>query len=133
MTQASNSSALAHTDQRLPLHVRVKDDLIRRVRANEWASTIPLPPESALAEEYGISVGTLRRVLAELAADGILERHQGRAPLSVAPPSSTPCSVSSGCTEEPERHQAAAFWTGRSRKLPGWLPLRWASRNMRPL
>ncbi|MCY1674957.1 GntR family transcriptional regulator [Pseudarthrobacter sp. SL88] len=78
MTQASSSAALAQTDQRLPLHARVKDDLIRRVRANEWASTTPLPPESALAEEYGISVGTLRRVLAEMAADGILERHQGR-------------------------------------------------------
>lgn len=78
MTQASSSPALAQTDQRLPLHARVKDDLIRRVRANEWASTTPLPPESALAAEYGISVGTLRRVLAELAADGILERHQGR-------------------------------------------------------
>src|SRR6476661_1803478 len=78
MTQPSSSPALAQTDQRLPLHARVKDDLIRRVRANEWASTTPLPPESALAEEYSISVGTLRRVLAELAADGILERHQGR-------------------------------------------------------
>jgi GntR family transcriptional regulator len=78
MTQASRSPFLAQADLRLPLHARVKDDLIRRVRANEWASTKPLPPESALAEEYGISVGTLRRVLAELAADGILERHQGR-------------------------------------------------------
>ena len=78
MTQASSSPALAQTDQRLPLHARVKDDLIRRVRANEWGSTTPLPPESALAEEYGISVGTLRRVLSELAAEGLLERHQGR-------------------------------------------------------
>lgn len=78
MTQASSSPALAQTDQRLPLHARVKDDLVRRVRTNEWTSTTPLPPESALAAEYGISVGTLRRVLAELAADGILERHQGR-------------------------------------------------------
>ena len=78
MTQASSSPALAQADQRLPLHVRVKDDLIRRVRAKEWGSTTPLPPESALAEAYGISVGTLRRVLAELSAEGLLERHQGR-------------------------------------------------------
>ncbi|KQR64164.1 GntR family transcriptional regulator [Arthrobacter sp. AK04] len=78
MTQASASPALAHTDQRLPLHARVKDDMIRRIRANEWGSSTPLPAESALSEEYGISVGTLRRVLAELAAEGLLERHQGR-------------------------------------------------------
>jgi GntR family transcriptional regulator len=78
MTQDSISPAWAQTDQRLPLHARVKDDLIRRVRANEWGSTTPLPPESSLAEEYGISVGTLRRVLSELASEGLLERHQGR-------------------------------------------------------
>lgn len=78
MTHSPSSSALTMTDQRLPLHARVKDDIIRRVRANEWGSSTPLPPESALADEYGISVGTLRRVLSELATEGMLERHQGR-------------------------------------------------------
>ena len=78
MTQGPPSSALAQADHRLPLHARVKDDLIRRVRANEWSGSVPLPPESALAEQYSISVGTLRRVLAELTTEGLLERHQGR-------------------------------------------------------
>lgn len=78
MTQPSISASLTQTDQRLPLHARVKEDLIRRIRSNEWGSNTPLPPESALAEEYGSSVGTLRRVLSELSAEGLLERHQGR-------------------------------------------------------
>jgi GntR family transcriptional regulator len=65
-------------DPRLPLHARVKDDLLRRVKANEWAGDAALPPESALAKEYEISVGTVRRVLTELAAEGYLERQQGR-------------------------------------------------------
>ncbi|MFL4473084.1 GntR family transcriptional regulator [Paeniglutamicibacter sp. MACA_103] len=65
-------------DPRLPLHARIKDDLLRRIRAGEWNGTTPLPPESSLADSYEISIGTLRRVLGELATEGILERQQGR-------------------------------------------------------
>lgn len=39
---------------------------------------MPLPAEPVLAEQYGVSVGTLRRVLSDLAADGFLDRQQGR-------------------------------------------------------
>ena len=77
MTQASAPPALTQTDPRLPLHSRVKDDLVRRLRGNEWDASTPLPSERALADSYEISVGTMRRVLAEIAADGLIERHQG--------------------------------------------------------
>ena len=73
----NESSALAQTDNRLPLHARVKEDLSRRLRANEWPAGESLPAETILAEEYGIALGTLRRVLAEFAADGLVERRQG--------------------------------------------------------
>lgn len=68
---------MAQTDPRLPLHSRVKEDLVRRLRINEWDASTPLPSERALADSYEISVGTMRRVLAETAADGLIERHQG--------------------------------------------------------
>lgn len=71
-------SALSQTDGRLPLHARVKDDLLRRIRAGAWRPGEPLPAEPALAAEYDISLGTLRRVLAELASEGLLDRRQGR-------------------------------------------------------
>lgn len=65
-------------DQRLPLHVRTQDDLLRRIRSGEWPHDKALPSEAELAQQYAISVGTMRRVLGELAADGVLERRQGR-------------------------------------------------------
>lgn len=65
-------------DGRLPLHARLKDDLVHRIETGEWRADEPLPPESVLVTEYDVSMGTLRRVLAELVAEGMVERHQGR-------------------------------------------------------
>ncbi|RBP64963.1 GntR family transcriptional regulator [Brevibacterium sanguinis] len=65
-------------DARLPLHVLVSDDLKRRMAEGEWGPDTPLPPERRLADEYGISIGTMRRVLNELAIEGFLIREQGR-------------------------------------------------------
>lgn len=65
-------------DARLPLHARTHDDLLRRIRAGEWPHDVPLPSEGELAAEYGISVGTMRRVLGTLTSDGLVERRQGR-------------------------------------------------------
>ena len=78
MTQETSGAELNGTDHRLPLHARVKDDLMRRIKANEWSSGVPLPSEAQLTAEYDISMGTMRKVLAELAADGIIERLQGK-------------------------------------------------------
>lgn len=65
-------------DARLPLHVLVNDDLSRRISSGEWSPDTPLPPERQLADEYGISIGTMRRVLTELTTEGRLVREQGR-------------------------------------------------------
>lgn len=65
-------------DARLPLHVLVNDDLSRRIASGEWSPDTPLPPERHLADEYGISIGTMRRVLGEMTAEGKLIREQGR-------------------------------------------------------
>ncbi|WP_417235375.1 GntR family transcriptional regulator [Arthrobacter sp.] len=75
MTHASRSGS---TDHRLPLHARIKDDLLRRVQSGEWPTDVPLPPEAELASSYDSSVGTMRRVLSELTAEGMLLRQQGR-------------------------------------------------------
>lgn len=80
MTQnkASRHPDLEGTDPRLPLHARLKEALLQRIRVGEWSGNVALPPESALAEELGVSLGTLRRVLTELTDDGYLDRQQGR-------------------------------------------------------
>jgi len=78
MAVKPRSSPLVTQDERLPLHARIKDDMSARVRAGEWAAASPIPPESSLASDYGVSLGTVRRVLAELAGEGLIERRQGR-------------------------------------------------------
>lgn len=67
-----------HADNRLPLHARLKDDLSKRISANEWGPADALPSEADLAAAYDVSVGTMRRVLGEFVADGLLDRRQGR-------------------------------------------------------
>jgi GntR family transcriptional regulator len=64
-------------DERLPLFERLRDALARRLRAGEWAPGEALPAELALAEEYGVSLGTIRRAIGSLVESGALERRQG--------------------------------------------------------
>ncbi|MFJ9127697.1 GntR family transcriptional regulator [Streptomyces sp. NPDC102340] len=70
-------AALEATDDRLPLHVRLRELLLDRIRTGEWTPATPLPGEIALADHYGVSKGTLRRVLGELVDQGLLERRRG--------------------------------------------------------
>ena len=61
----------------LPLHVQISEMLIRDIQAGRLTDGERLPPERAMAERLGISVGTLRRALADLTDKGMLERVQG--------------------------------------------------------
>lgn len=51
--------------------------LLRDIMAGRLVDGQRLPPERDMAAEMGISVGTLRKALAELHAQGLLERVQG--------------------------------------------------------
>lgn len=64
-------------DERLPLFERLRDAIAQRVRAGEWAPGEALPAELMLAEEYGVSLGTVRRAIGSLVDSGALERRQG--------------------------------------------------------
>ncbi|WP_375257402.1 GntR family transcriptional regulator [Citreimonas sp.] len=61
----------------LPLHVQISEMLIRDIHAGRLLDGARLPPERSFAETLGISVGTLRRALADLAEKGMLDRVQG--------------------------------------------------------
>lgn len=65
-----NSSAL-------PKYIRVAETLIRDIAAGRIADGSKLPPEREMAVGLGISVGTLRKALDDLADKGMLERIQG--------------------------------------------------------
>ncbi|PXY00173.1 GntR family transcriptional regulator [Halomonas sp. LBP4] len=61
-----------------PLYQQIKDVLLERIVSGEWAPGTFIPSESALAKEYGVSVGTLRKALDALAAEHVVLRHQGK-------------------------------------------------------
>lgn len=62
----------------LPLHRQLRDLMIARINAGEWSPGTYLPSETRLAEDYGVSVGTLRKALLDLAQEGIVARRQGK-------------------------------------------------------
>ncbi len=61
-----------------PLHRQLRDLMMARVEAGEWSPGTYLPSESRLAEEYGVAVGTLRKALLDMAAEGVVVRRQGK-------------------------------------------------------
>lgn len=61
----------------LPKYIQISEMLIREIAAGHLADGARLPPERDMAVELGISVGTLRKALGDLAEKGMLERVQG--------------------------------------------------------
>jgi GntR family transcriptional regulator len=61
-----------------PLYSQIKELLIRRLAAREWKPGDALPSEIALANEYGVSQGTLRKALNEMEAERLVVRRQGK-------------------------------------------------------
>jgi GntR family transcriptional regulator len=61
-----------------PLYRQIKELLLSRVASGEWPPGTFLPSEFALAATYGISQGTVRKALDELAAENIVVRYQGK-------------------------------------------------------
>lgn len=57
---------------------RVSSLLAERISSGRIGPGAALPPERELADQLGVSRATLRRALADLAAAGLVERHQGR-------------------------------------------------------
>jgi GntR family transcriptional regulator len=49
-----------------------------RIAAGEWAPGTSLPSEQTLASQQGVALGTMRRALELLAADGVVERIHGK-------------------------------------------------------
>ena len=61
-----------------PLYRQVKANFVRRLVEGVWAPGTALPSEGQLASEIGVSQGTVRKALDELAAENLLVRRQGK-------------------------------------------------------
>jgi GntR family transcriptional regulator len=61
----------------LPKYLQVSETLMRDIGAGILADGARLPPERDLAAELDVSVGTLRKALAEIESRGMLQRIHG--------------------------------------------------------
>ncbi|MDR3709812.1 MAG: substrate-binding domain-containing protein [Capsulimonadaceae bacterium] len=57
---------------------RIEADLRLKIRASVWPPGMILPSRRQLAEEYGVSLGTIERAIGELLADGTLNAQDRR-------------------------------------------------------
>lgn len=61
-----------------PLFMQVRDELVSRITGRAWKPGTLLPNEVQLAQEFGVSQGTMRKALDLLEAERIVVRQQGR-------------------------------------------------------
>ncbi|MSU66159.1 MAG: GntR family transcriptional regulator [Opitutus sp.] len=65
-------------DDRLPLYHRLRDALSAKIATHQWRPGEPIPTEAELAEAHSVSIGTVRKAIDSMVADGRLERFQGK-------------------------------------------------------
>lgn len=54
----------------------IRAEVLRRIRARDWAPGAVIPGEEALAQEFGVARATVNRALTALAEAGFLERRR---------------------------------------------------------
>nr|WP_246022292.1 GntR family transcriptional regulator [Pararhodobacter zhoushanensis] len=60
----------------MPIYRAIAEQLTARIESGAWPAGTVLPSETALAQEFRVSVGTIRRALGELTAGGALSRRR---------------------------------------------------------
>jgi GntR family transcriptional regulator len=61
-----------------PLYRQIKDLMVNRLQAGEWLPGDSIPSEAELAGRFGVSQGTVRKAIDEMAAENLLVRRQGK-------------------------------------------------------
>jgi GntR family transcriptional regulator len=61
-----------------PLYQQIKGLLIKNLEEGQWMPGESIPSETELATRYGVSQGTVRKAIDELAAENLVIRRQGR-------------------------------------------------------
>jgi len=75
---ASVPSPTHPPDERLPRYQQLRDNLVQRIAAGEWAPGEAIHTEAELSVAYEVSTGTLRKAIDLLVAEGVLTRSQGK-------------------------------------------------------
>jgi len=69
---------LSNTKGSIPLYVQIKELLVADVRDGRWSPGEIIPSEIQLAQDLGVSQGTVRKAITELVENNVLTRKQGR-------------------------------------------------------
>ena len=77
MAEEDAAAVLEGPDFR-PLYAQVKELMVRRLLRGDWRPGELLPSEARLAAEFGVSQGTMRKALDEMATQNLVVRQQGR-------------------------------------------------------
>jgi GntR family transcriptional regulator len=64
-----------------PRHAAIARELREQIRTGALEAGAPLPSESRLTEQFGVSRGTVRQALAALRAEGLIVGGRGRVPV----------------------------------------------------
>jgi len=75
-TAASGSGVSSPTFS--PLYQQIKRLILQGLQSNEWRPGELIPSEMELAARFGVSQGTVRKAIDELAAENLVVRRQGK-------------------------------------------------------
>jgi GntR family transcriptional regulator len=64
-----------------PIHYRLQQEIRRQIESGQWPPGSVIPPERKMAEDYGVSLGTVRTAILNLVSEGLLHRIQGKGTL----------------------------------------------------
>jgi GntR family transcriptional regulator len=67
-----------------PLYSQIRELLIGRMMNGDWRPGHMLPSEFKIAEEYGVSQGTVRKAIEDMEAERLVVRRQGKGTFVVA-------------------------------------------------
>lgn len=73
-----NACVMDHSAVFSPLYRQVKASIMRGLQVGQWKPGEPIPSEVELAARFGVSQGTVRKAIDELAAEHLLVRRQGK-------------------------------------------------------
>lgn len=78
MSPATRGAARGDAPTFSPLYRQIKALITRGLQGGEWKPGEAIPSENRLAARFGVSQGTVRKAVDELAAENVLVRRQGR-------------------------------------------------------
>jgi GntR family transcriptional regulator len=75
--RAKANPAGGNAEDRQPKYLRIHSTLRELIISGQWPSGSPLPAQRELADEFGVSIMTLRQALQLLTDEGLIEPRQG--------------------------------------------------------